>query len=206
MVLLSGVILAAGIIVLGLAVFNGLRHRSRELFIWLPGITLIVISFLLDLLAEIELKSEAARTAEHLPGDYLIGAVALTYAVLSSFLLARIDPNKKIYPYYAFSTIFLGLFTLFTIQFGGTVNKVLTMPLFYFIGIVAVGVIFIYLFKEKVTGLMRLLGNLGWVIILVGYWLQFTLDGSALFAKIIVLLGLAAIGAYIYSYKRPENV
>lgn len=205
MVLLSGIILAAGLVVLGLAVFNGLKHRSKELLVWLPALILIVVAFLLDVFAEIEVKSETVRTTEHMPGDYLIGVVALAFAVLSSFLLARIDPNKKLYPYYAFSTIFLGLFTLFTIQFGGTVNAVLTLPLFYFIGFVAVAVIFAYLYKTKVTGLVRLVGNIGWVVVLAGYWLQFTLVGGNLFAKIVILVGLALIGLYIYSYERPKK-
>lgn len=202
MVALNGIILIAGIVVLILAIYASIRHRSKELLIWLPALILLVVTFFADLLWEMLQEAVADGLREESMAKFTIGLVAVTFAVLTSLLLARIDSGKRVYPYYAFATIFLGLFLLFTVQFGGTVDRVLTMPLFYAVAIAAITVILIYLYKERVTSLMQLIGNLGWVVILAGFWIQFSLASSIIIAKFVVIVGLVMIGLYIVKYKR----
>ena len=146
MIILNGIILVAAIVVLILAIFNSVRRRSKELLIWMPSLVLLVFAFFVDLLWEMSRKSVADGVNEQVMPNFTIGIVAVTFAVLSSFMLARIDPGKRIYPYYAFATIFLGLFLLFTVQFGGAVNQILTMPIFYAIALVVVIIEFIYIY------------------------------------------------------------
>lgn len=202
MIILNGIILVAAIVLLILAIFNSLRQRSKELLIWMPALILLIVVFFVDLLWEMSQKAVADGVRESAMANFTIGFVAVTFAVFSTFLLAKIDPDKRIYPYYAFATIFLGLFLLFTVQFGGTVNQVLTLPIFYAVALAAVVVIFIYLYKERVTSLNRLVGNLGWVLVLMGFWLQFSLESGIIVAKLVVIAGLLALGFYIFNYRR----
>lgn len=202
MAILNAILLVASIVLLIMAVFNIITKRSKELLIWLPPLILLVVAFLVDLLWELSQKSFADGTIEQAMANFTIGFVAVTFAVLSSLLLVKIDPGKRIYPYYAFATIFLGLFLLFTAQFGGTVNRVLTLPLFYAVSITAVIVIFVYIYKERVNSLMGLIGNLGWVVVLIGFWLQFSLESGIIIAKLVIIVGLVALGLYLFNYRR----
>lgn len=169
------------LILLIIVIFKILSFKKIELLSWLPSI------ILLTLVLYIEVNETSILNI------YLIGVVTLAYTIISSTIVSHIDRNKKFSEYYSFGTIFLGLFTIFTIHFGGVVNSVLTMPLFYILMLISLSIIIIVPIVSLVNNKLDtyyLLGVFGCVIIAFAIWLQWTMLIGEIFAKIMLLIGI----------------
>jgi len=165
-------------------IFRIFRFRKNELLSWIPSI------ILLTLVLYIEVNETSIIS------KYLLGIVALTYTIVSSTIVVHIDKNKKFSPYYSFGSIFLGLFTIFTIHFGGVVNSVMTMPLFYTLMLISLSIITfvpIRALVDKEVNIYYVLGLLGWVIIAFAMWSQWEMIIGVFFAKIMVMVGILCL-------------
>lgn len=166
------------------------RHSQKKAFsLYIPGI--LSLSFVLFL--------EVNHTLTIY--KYLFGFVALTYTLVSSAYITQIDRGKKFSAYYSFGSIFLGLFTIFTIHFGGIVNSVLTMPLFYTLMIISLSIIIIVPIIALVTNRVNtyvLLEVIGWVIVAFAIWSQGSMYTGIIFSKILLFIGIICLAGNFY--------
>lgn len=177
--------LVAMIIILVIIVLRIVYFHKSELLIWLPSA--IGLTFVLFLEANETLMIQ----------KYYIGVVALTYTLVSSVIMAKIDKSKKFSAYYSFGSIFLGLFTIFTIHFGGIVNSVLTKPLFLTLMLISLVIIILVPIISVGTNKANafvLLGTFCWVLVALAVWLKWSMNTEDFFTKVILLLGILCLG------------
>lgn len=153
---------------------------NKELLIWLPGVIGLTIVLFIEV-------NETIMIAK-----YYTGLVALTYALVSSAYMVKIDRNKKFSAYYSFGSIFLGLSTIFTIHFGGVVDSVLTKPLFLSVMLISLLLIIVSVIVLVFTKLnfQLLWGMLGWVIVASSILIQWLSSTVELYTKLILLVGI----------------
>lgn len=171
------------LLILVIILLSIVRFGNRELHIWLPGVIGLTIVLLIEVNENIMIA------------QYYIGLVALTYALVSSAYMVSLDHNKKFSAYYSFGSIFLGLFTIFTIHFGGVVDSVLTKPLFLTVMLISLILIIasIIVLVTTKSNFRVLWGMLGWVLIASSILLQWSTNMNELFTKSFLLFGILCL-------------